>query len=284
VIKRSLYIVASVLLAVATNASAQGKGDFGDCEISGKPATYKLTTLTPDALTIAGPLAGSPNGYQGASVDTIRGGDLYCMTAEIASRAGLKHVIVRNLPWDALVTAKVSNFDLSIFNVAVTDARKKAVDFSEPYRMAYPVVLVRANRTFEEKDMSNAIVGILLGAAKYPEFLRDVVKPKEVRQYQSIDDMYNAVNAGQIDAAFNDYSNALQAAKNSHGRLKVVARYPGVSLSTAVLFPKGSVNVAAVNKILEDMRADGTMKKIENKWFYPVLGLDPASLPAWGPK
>jgi polar amino acid transport system substrate-binding protein len=281
---RSSHFAVSILLAlVATSSMAQDKADFGDCELSGKPAAYKLTTLTPGALTIAGPIAGSPNGYQGASVETIRGGDLFCMTAEIAARAGLKRVIVRNLPWDALVSAKSSNFDLSVFNVAITDARKKVVDFSQPYRTSYPVILVRGNRTFEEKDMANSVVGILIGAAQYPEYLRDVVKPKEVRQFASIDDIYNAVNAGQIDVAFNDYSNALQAAKKSNGRLKAVARYP-VNLFPGVLFPKGSVNVAPVDKILEDMRADGTTKKIEEKWLLPVLGLDPASLPQWGPK
>lgn len=283
-INRSSYFAASVLLALAaTNSNAQDKADFGDCEISGKLATHKLTTLKPGAITIAGPLAGSPNGYQGASIEAIRGGDLFCITAEIAARAGLKRVIVQNLPWDALVTAKVSNFDLSVFNVAITDERKKVVDFSQPYRMSYPVALVRSNRTFEEKDMANSVVGILIGAARYPEYLRDVVKPKEVRQFASIDDIYNAVNAGQIDVAFNDYSNALQAAKKSNGRLKAVARFP-VNLSVGVLFPKGSGNVEAVNKIVEEMRADGTMKKIESKWLLPVLGLDPATLPEWGTK
>jgi polar amino acid transport system substrate-binding protein len=279
---RFSYFAAYFLLAFASvHAHAQDKADIGDCEISGKTAPYKLSTHTPGALTIAGPIAGSPNGYQGPSVDAIRGGDLFCIAVEIASRAGLKRVIVQNLPWDALVTAKVSNFDLSVFNVAITEQRQKVVDFSKPYRLSYPVALVRSNRTFEEKDMANATVGVLIGAAKYPEFLRDVIKPKEVKQFSSIDDIYNAVNAGQIDVAFNDYSNALQAAKKSNGRLKAVARFP-VSLSVGVLFPKGSANVDPVDKILDDMRADGTMKRIETKWLIPVLGMDPEILPEWG--
>mgnify|MGYP001582975190 CR=1 FL=1 len=89
-----------------------------------------------------------------------------------------------------------------------------------------------------------------------------------------------ALMANQIDAALADTETALPRATASNGALKVFGRYP-VGGDVAILFPKGSKNVAPTDEILADMRADGSLEGIEVKWLAPILGAPVSTIAQW---
>lgn len=155
------------------------------------------------------------------------------------------------------------------------------MDFSIPYRTVNPVVVVKGNKVLTESQLKTAKVGIIIGAKRYENFLKDTVGVTAIQQFDTNADMLHALMAGFIDAAFSDSTGLMPAVARSNGAMKVIARYD-IGTSLGVMFPKGSPNVALVDSILNDMKADGTLAEIERKWLLPVLGGDPVALPVWG--
>ena len=70
----------------------------------------------------------------------------------------------------------------------------------------------------------------------------------------------------------------LQQAGASGGLFEVVGQYT-TGESYGALYPKGSANEAALNKAIEAMTADGTIKALSIKY----LGSDPTSIPKFKP-
>ncbi|MFF9076748.1 ABC transporter substrate-binding protein [Streptomyces sp. NPDC014735] len=287
--KKSLRISGIVVTAtslVALTACSGGTGaesghrakPFGDCEVTKDPRIHEMKTKKAGELTVAASLP-FPAGYRGNTLETIDGGYMYCLDAEIANRAGLKKITLVNASFEALVTAKSSNFDFAVWDILVTPERRKAVDFSTPYNTYETGVLTKTGSGLSRSNIKNSTVGVLAGSLQL-KFADDTLKPKRVRVFSSNDDLFNAVLSGQIDAALNDTATVMPRAAKSDGKLEVVGRYP-VGGDVAPLLPKGSPNVEVVNEILADMEKDGSLKSIMDKWLNPILGGDPHALPDW---
>jgi polar amino acid transport system substrate-binding protein len=264
--------------AASPQAGASAK-PFGECEITANPTVYTLNTLAQGELTVAASLP-YPAGYRGNTLESVNGGYMYCLDAEIANRAGLQKIKLVNASFEALVTAKSSNFDFAVWDIYNTAERRKVVDFATPYNTYQTGVLVKSDASLSKDTIKGATVGVLAGSIQL-KFVSETLKPKEVRVFNSNDDLFNALLAGQVDAVLNDTATVMPRAASSNGKLKVVGQYP-VGGDVAALFPKGSSNVDGVNKIMADMKADGTLAKIMNKWLNPILGGDPNALPDWG--
>ncbi|MER6739789.1 ABC transporter substrate-binding protein [Streptomyces halstedii] len=276
--------IATALVALTACSGGNGAGGenrakpFGDCEVTENPPVHEMKTRKDGELTVAASLP-FPAGYRGNTLDSIDGGYMYCLDAEIANRAGLKKITLVNASFEALVTAKTSNFDFAVWDILVTPERRRAVDFASPYNTYETGVLTKTGSGISRSDIKNATVGVLAGSLQL-KFAEDTLKPGKVRVFNSNDDLFNSVLSGQIDAALNDTATVMPRAAKSDGKLEVVGRYP-VGGDVAPLFPKGSPNMAAVNAILADMEKDGTLKAIMDKWLNPILGGDPNALPDW---
>ncbi|MFG3685482.1 ABC transporter substrate-binding protein [Micromonospora sp. NPDC047740] len=282
---RSLGVAAAItgmlaLAACGTNTSSANSGSspFGDCEVTKNPTVHAMKTKTEGTLTVAASLP-YPAGYRGNTLESVDGGYMYCLDAEIANRAGLRKIKLVNASFEALVTAKTSNFDFAVWDIYDTPERRKAVDFSTPYNTYRTGVLVKTGSNLTKESIKTATVGVLAGSVQL-KYVNETLKPKEVRVFSSNDDLFNAVLAGQIDAALNDTATVMPRAASSGGKLEVIGQYPAGG-DVAALFPKGSQNVTVVNEILADMEKDGTLAAIMNKWLNPILGGDPNKLADW---
>ncbi len=275
----ALSLIALTGCSGQSSAAAGGQGSFGECEVTQNPTIHKLTPKTDGELTVAASLP-FPAGYKGNTVDSVTGGYMYCLDAEIANRAGLKKVKLVNASFEALVTAKSSNFDLAVWDIYRTPERLKVVDFSTPYNKYETGVLVKKGSDLTKDTIRGATVGVLAGSIQL-NYVNETLKPKSVRVFNSNDDLFNAVLAGQVDAALNDTATVMPRAASSVDKLAVIGKYPAVGGDVAALFPKGSANVAPVDQILADMKKDGTLDKINEKWLNSILGGNPKTLPDW---
>ncbi|MEV0810351.1 ABC transporter substrate-binding protein [Micromonospora sp. NPDC050200] len=282
---RSLGVATAIagmlaLAACGTNTSSAGSGaaGFGDCEVTANPTVHEMKTMTEGVLTVAASLP-YPAGYRGNTLESVNGGYMYCLDAEIANRAGLSRIKLVNASFEALVTAKTSNFDFAVWDIYDTPERRKAVDFSTPYNTYRTGVLVKTGSDLTKESIRTATVGVLAGSVQLT-YVNETLKPKQVRVFASNDDLFNAVLAGQIDAALNDTATVMPRAASSDGKLEVIGQYPAGG-DVAALFPKGSQNVTAVNQILADMEKDGTLAAIMDKWLNAILGGDPDKLADW---
>lgn len=272
-------LAVAMTLAAAPVASAADM--IGNCELTGAKGSIPLTPAKPGQLTVEVNLP-SPGWWNGDTPDTIKDGYEYCMAANIAHRAGLDKVEVVNVAWDALVAGQTRDFDLALSEISITDERKKVVDFSVPYFSSDIGVLTTKGTKVDEVSIKGMRIGVqqaTTGAA----FVDEKLKPKTPASvYPDTPSMFTALQAGQIDVAMTDTSIVLAQAGASNGVFEVVGQYQ-TGETYGALYPKGGGNNATIDKIIQALIDDGTLKMLSAKYLTPAWGADPLAVIYFNP-
>ncbi|MFQ6185940.1 ABC transporter substrate-binding protein [Sinorhizobium meliloti] len=270
----------AALMLVANVAHADGDApNFGNCQPVGKAGSISLETVTPDTLTVAAVLP-SPGWYNGVSPERIADGFEYCMAADVAQRAGLKHLKIMNLAWDQYISGTARGYDIAIAGTTITEPRKKVFDFSQPYFSSNLGIAVKDGSDISENNVREQRIGVLQGNVG-SEWVRTVLKPaQQPSVYQSQPDMLTALLAGQVDAIVTDTTLALSATSGTNGRIQVIGQFE-LDQGYGVITPKGSPNTAAVDSVVGDLKKEGTLDALSKKYLAPLFGVDPNSVPVW---
>ena len=269
---------AVAVAAIVTAAAPAGAADMvGNCAVTGAKGSVALTPAVAGQLTVEVNLP-APGFWNGDTPEAIKDGFEYCLAAEIAHRAGLDKVAVVNVAWDALVAGQTKNFDFAMSQISITDERKKVVDFSTPYFASDIGILAKKGTKVDGGTMKSLRIGVQQ-ATTGADFVDQQLKPSTpAKVFPDTPSMFTALQAGQIDVAMTDTAIILQQAGASGGLFEVVGQYT-TGESYGALYPKGSANEAALNKAIEAIMADGTMKALSTKY----LGGDPATIPHFKP-
>ena len=268
---------AAIMIATAAIGTASAADMIGNCAVSGTPGSISLTPAKAGQLTVEVNLP-APGFCNGDTPDAIKDGFEYCIAADIAHRAGLAKVEVVNVAWDALVAGQTKNFDLALSQISITDERKKVVDFSVPYFASDIGILAKKGTKVDGASIKSLRIGVQQ-ATTGADFVDQQLKPSTpAKVFPDTPSMFTALQAGQVDVAMTDTAIVLQQAAASNGLFEVVGQYT-TGESYGALYPKGSANEAALNKALEAIMADGTMKALSTKY----LGGDPTTIPHFKP-
>jgi len=194
----------------------------------------------------------------------------------VAGKLGLKPEFVTT-EWAAILAGLgAGKYDVIISQVNVTPRREQAFDFSAPYTYSTPQLIVRRNERIEYKkleDLKGRKVGV--GQGSVFEQQAKAVPGVEVKSYPAAPENLQDLAFGRIDAALNDSLMVGYLLKSSQLPIRAGARVGAVE-RTAVAFQKGNPKFhAAVDKALEDLRADGSLKAASLKWF----GIDATRAP-----
>ena len=129
----------------------------------------------------------------------------------------------------------------------------------------------RRNEKFIQNvdDAKHAKVGVMTGTtgealarARFPE--------AQIKSFDDIMDAVGAMKSGQLEAIVTSYPTALQVSKKN-ADLGMVAE-PLDDEDTSIAVRKGSTELlAAVNQIISDLKADGTLGSMKKRWFKPDL-------------
>ena len=272
--KRAL-LCAATLFAFSTASFATDM--IGNCEVTGKKGETPIASpAKPGQLTVEVSLP-APIWWNGDTPEAIKDGMEYCMAAEIAWRAGYDKLEVVNVGWDALIAGQTSNFDLAMSEISITEERKAVHEFSVPYFNSDIGVLTRADAPVTEESLVTAKIGVqqaTTGAA----FVTEKLGSNNVLVYPDNGDMFAALRSGQIDAAITDTSIVLAEELATKGASKIVGQYQ-TGETYGAIYPKGNANNPIIDKILQSMIADGTIKKLGEKYLAAAWGKDPASIP-----
>lgn len=198
----------------------------------------------------------------------LTGFDVDIATA-IAQRLGVKPQFVEG-KWGGLIAGlDVNRYDAVVNEVSITDARKAKYDFSTPYITSHAVLIVRADnttiRSFDDlkgKKSANTLTSNFgkLAAAH----------GADVVPVQGFNESIDLLTSGRVDATINDSLSYLDFRKHKpDAKLKIAATdQTGAGDASGVLLRKGSpALVAAIDKALADIKADGTYAKISQKYF-----------------
>jgi polar amino acid transport system substrate-binding protein len=272
-----------ILLVVAMAASVALAQDvkIGDCPLTGTFGSDPITPVTPDVLTVETNLP-APGWWNGNTPSTIKSGYEYCLAANIAYRAGLKKVKVENVSFAGLVAGLTKDFDIAFSQSTITPERAKVVDFSTPYYTTAQGVLVKTGADVTAANIASKRIGVQQATTGY-DYVKNKLHAKHIHVYTATPDMFTALLAGQIDAVVLDTAIVLVQADQSNGKFAVIGQYK-TGEQYGAIYPKGSPNEKVINKVISDLKADGTLKQLSQKYLAAEFGKDPTSVPDWQPQ
>ena len=186
----------------------------------------------------------------------------------LATRLGLRPEFVTT-EWSAILAGLAAGrYDVIVSQVGISAQRERAFDFSIPYTYSSPQLIVRKNDTSRYAtlaDLKGKKVGV--GQGSVFEQQARAVPGILVKSYPAAPENLQDLATGRVDAALNDSLMVSYLLKNSKLPIQAGARVGAVE-RTGVAFKKGNPQFkAALDKVLADAVADGSLRAISVKWF-----------------
>ncbi|MEU8850409.1 ABC transporter substrate-binding protein [Streptomyces sp. NPDC048564] len=189
----------------------------------------------------------------------------------VADDLGVKQTIV-DQPFENFKTGgslNAGSCDLAAAGMTITEERKKNVDFSDPYFEATQAVLVDKKSGISSfADLKGRKVG-----AQAQTTGEDYAKSKGLDpvSFESSDAVINGLRTGQVEAVVIDYPVVQGWLKDkANAAAFEVAEQINTGEQYGFTVKKGNTKLReAINKAIADAKADGTYKKLYEKWIGP---------------
>lgn len=199
----------------------------------------------------------------------------YDAVNEIAKRLNLK-VEWSLSNWDVMIEAvKTGQYDIGMDGITINNERNQIIDFSDAYLTQEIFLLVRA----DEENFSNAkefvayekgLVGAQPGTTGFYTAVYDMLDGDEsnprIKLLDTFAALSQALKIGDVDVVLTDETGGKGIIAAFPGSFKMVGD-PLKSEDFGFILGKNSDLTAPVNAALASMRADGTLDKINKKWF-----------------
>ncbi|MEA3536455.1 amino acid ABC transporter substrate-binding protein [Rhizobium sp. CC-YZS058] len=185
----------------------------------------------------------------------------------VAEKLGVKAEFIEG-KWDGLIAGlDAKRYDVVINQVGITEARKQKYAFSEPYIASKAVLIVREGnediKSFEDLKGKKSAQSLTSNFGKLAE-----AAGAELVGTDGFDQSIQLVLTRRADATINDSLSFLDFKKQQpQAPVTVVAEKPDADYSGIILRKGDEDLVAAINKALADIKADGTYKTISDKYF-----------------
>ena len=266
--KRRTFISLMGVMAAAGVLSMTGCSDKTAASSTAGPAPLdKLSSIQKSGkLVVALEGAWQPWSYHDSS-DTLVGYDVEVSRA-IAEKLGVEPEYVES-DWDSLFAGlDAGRYDMVCNGVEVTEERAKTYDFTTPYGYIHTALAVRKDNedihSFEDlkgKTTANSL------ASTYMELAESY--GATVQGIDTLEETIQLLTAGRIDATLNadvsfyDYLNV-----HPEADFKLVAQTAEAShVAIPVLKSEDTAYLDALNTAIEELRADGTLKTLSEKYF-----------------
>ena len=269
--RRSFMAAAAVSVAALAMTACGGSASSAASSVASSAASSEaassaaanLTTVEAGKLTMATNAAFPPyemttdaGEFEGIDVDTAKA---------IAEKLGLE-LQIDDMDFDAaLLSVQQGKADIVMAGVTVTDERKAVMDFSDSYATGIQSIIVpEGSDIASPDDLAGKKIGTQRGTTGYI-YCSDDFGDENVVAY---DDGLTAVQAlknGQVDAVVIDNAPAQEFVAANPGLKVLDTSY--AEEDYAIGMAKGSALEDAVNKALEELKADGTLQAIVDKYI-----------------
>jgi polar amino acid transport system substrate-binding protein len=180
----------------------------------------------------------------------------------------------REIAWDSLIQGVATGqFDLAANGITITPERARVVDFSTGYIFVRQRLLVRADETrFDDLASFAALPAARIAAQKGNTnyaVAEKLVGPARVVAYDGFGELVQALVQRDVDAVIVDDVGGQGYVGVHRDKLRLA---PGAldAQELGLVFPKNSALRAPVEAALAAMRADGTLDRLNAKWFAPA--------------
>ena len=249
--------------STASSAAASSVASSTAASSEAASAAADVTTVEAGKLTMATNATFPP--YEMTTDNgTIEGIDVDTAQA-IADKLGLE-LQIDDMDFDAaLLSVQQGKADIAMAGVTVTDERKAVMDFSDSYATGIQSIIVPNDSDIASPDdLAGKKIGTQRGTTGYI-YCSDDFGDDAVVAYDNGLTAVQALNNGQVDAVVIDNAPAKEYVAANPGLKVLDTSY--AEEDYAIGMAKGSSLEDAVNAALEELKADGTLQSIVDKYI-----------------
>ena len=273
-INRRSFLAAAGLTAAALALTACGgsasstasstASSAASSEAASTSAAAELTTVEAGKLTMATNAAFPPyemttdaGEFEGIDIDTAKA---------IAEKLGLE-LQIDDMDFDAaLLSVQQGKADIVMAGVTVTDERKAVMDFSDSYATGIQSIIVpEGSDITSPDDLAGKKIGTQRGTTGYL-YCSDDFGEDAVVAYDNGLTAVQALNNGQVDAVVIDNEPAKAYVESNPG-LKILDTSYAEEDYAIGMNKSNTALLEAVNAALEELKADGTLQAIVDKYI-----------------
>ena len=253
----------STASSAAASSVASSAAASSEAASAASAAATELTTVEAGKLTMATNAAFPPyemttdaGEFEGIDIETAQA---------IADKLGLE-LQIDDMDFDAaLLSVQQGKADIVMAGVTVTDERKAVMDFSDSYATGIQSIIVpEGSDIASPDDLAGKKIGTQRGTTGYI-YCSDDFGDENVVAYDDGLTAVQALNNGQVDAVVIDNAPAKEFVAANPGLVILDTSYAEEDYAIGVA--KGSSLKDAVNAALEELKADGTLQSIVDKYI-----------------
>ena len=248
----------------ASTASSVASSAASSEAASTSAAAGELTTVEAGKLTMA-TNATFPPYEMTTDAGEFEGIDIEAAQA-IADKLGLE-LQIDDMDFDAaLLSVQQGKADITMAGITVTDERKAVMAFSDSYATGIQSIIVpESSDIASPDDLAGKKIGTQRGTTGYI-YCTDDFGEDAVVAYDSGLTAVQALNNGQVDAVVIDNAPAKEYVAANPG-LKVLETSYAEEDYAIGMNKDNTALVEAVNAALEELKADGTLQAIVDKYI-----------------
>lgn len=261
----ALFALSLILIGCAEEEDPTTTGEGGKSPDS--CATEDLPLYEEGVLTVATDrpafepwFKGSPKAYSGFEGD---------LATEVADRLGLPIEWVVE-PFNKSYAPGQKDYDFDINQITITPERDQAVDFSDGYFNNTQGLLAPKDSDLIGAETIGDVRGAQFGAqvgTTSLDFISTEIQPtNDPKIFDTTNDAKSALESGQIDAFVTDLQTVVYLRDFEIGGTEVVGQFP-TKEQFGMLFEEGNPLRDCVNEVLAEIKQDGTLQELEDKWL-----------------
>lgn len=262
-----LLVAAAAVAACAPAAEPYAAPRPEDCRKD------RLTTLYAGVFTFGTDQPAYPPWYIGDNPANGEGFES-ALAYVVAGKLGYAAEEVRwvRVPFSEAIAAGPKSFDANLSQFSITEQRRAAVDFSSSYfEVSQAVITVKSSPASHARNVSD-LRGFRLGAqvgSTSHSAATAVGGDGAVAAYNTNGDAKLALGSGEIDALVADLPTAFAVASELRDGM-IVGQLPHGSADAeqlGIVLDKGSPLTACVSSIVDSLRNDGTLARLQDTWL-----------------
>lgn len=183
-----------------------------------------------------------------------------------------------NLPFQGLLPGLMSRkFDLVATSVGITPERARRFAFTQPVGVVKSVLMVRLDDATikQSMDLAGKIIGTQMGSSSQPvaeEFEKRLKAQAgkgyaDTKLFQAYPDVSNALANKTVDVALMPSNIAAVQMRKQPNAFRIAGEIGDAKLLAWVANPKDLEIRQFVNDTLDELRANGQLLTLQQKWF-----------------
>jgi polar amino acid transport system substrate-binding protein len=187
------------------------------------------------------------------------------LATEIAKRLEKELNIVQISYNEAFNKINDPSIDIIISGIDKDTQKESLVDFSDPYYISYFVMLaLKAKNYNSEYEMINKKIGVLKFEAE--NLNPDLLSSYYINQYEDAVSLINALKSSEVDGILISIPIGVKILKDDPESYTFIQKIESQE-KYYIIMKKDTGMKEKINKVLKEIKDDGTFEKIYNEWF-----------------